>query len=290
MDSLRDKLQKLNALAGIPVSPRQHAPNAYVFQNSQQHLPATEDPREAQIPIDRLFFDKENWSKCSSLSEWIGKQTILDSCGNAVVARIELSTFWKYYPDVQTKWADCQAQQNPLINEKEDWTFLDIETAGPRGEWLFLVGLLRCIDGVWILEQYISPEYTSEGHLLELLARYWPTSGSMGTFNGGRFDLPCIEKRGQIYGIHIPRKFTHCDLLPLSRKKWKGQFPNCKLQTLEKYVLGRKRDGDIPGAEIPRAYHSYVENPEAGTAQMIDILYHNALDTLSLWELLTHLP
>ena len=61
-----------------------------------------------------------------------------------------------------------------------------------------------------------------------------------------------------------------------------------KLQTLEHRVCGRRRSGDIPGAEIPAAYHAFVRTGNA--AEMSLIIKHNRLDLLTLAELLTKLP
>jgi uncharacterized protein YprB with RNaseH-like and TPR domain len=77
-------------------------------------------------------------------------------------------------------------------------------------------------------------------------------------------------------------------MLHVSRRAWKGEFPNYRLQTLEQRVCGRRRTGDIPGAEIPAAYHAFVRTGNA--AEMSLIIKHNRLDLLTLAELLTKLP
>jgi uncharacterized protein YprB with RNaseH-like and TPR domain len=54
--------------------------------------------------------------------------------------------------------------------------------------------------------------------------------------------------------------------------------------TLEEGICGRRRTGDIPGSEIPEAYHEFVRT---GNAHRIwAILYHNALDLVTMGELL----
>jgi uncharacterized protein YprB with RNaseH-like and TPR domain len=75
------------------------------------------------------------------------------------------------------------------------------------------------------------------------------------------------------------------DLLPVARRLWGEQLPNCRLQTLERYVCGRRvRAGDIGGEEIPRAYHDYVRTGEPW--EMMRILHHNASDLATLLQLL----
>lgn len=83
---------------------------------------------------------------------------------------------------------------------------------------------------------------------------------------------------------HDPRPNPlHCDLLHHARRRWRGRLPNCKLQTLEQYLCGRRRTGDIPGHAIPAAYHEYVRSGDAW--QMRSILHHNALDLVTLLQL-----
>ena len=65
-------------------------------------------------------------------------------------------------------------------------------------------------------------------------------------------------------------------------------MPNCKLQTLEGYICNRHRLGDIPGSEIPDAYHEYVRTNNAW--QMVDVLKHNLLDLVTLADLMNRFP
>lgn len=79
----------------------------------------------------------------------------------------------------------------------------------------------------------------------------------------------------------------HLDLLGLSRKRWRDKLPNCKLQTLEKWICGRGRDGDIPGTDIPDTYHLFVRTGNA--ALLKPIMDHNALDLITMADLLGYL-
>jgi len=69
---------------------------------------------------------------------------------------------------------------------------------------------------------------------------------------------------------------------------WGGGLPNCKLQTLESHLCQRVRHGDIPGSEIPDAYHAYVRTQDAW--QMVQVLHHNLLDLVTLADLMVRLP
>jgi hypothetical protein len=69
----------------------------------------------------------------------------------------------------------------------------------------------------------------------------------------------------------------------LSRRRWARVFPNCKLGTLEQLVCCRRRVDDIPGAEIPDAYHEFVHTADA--SRMRAVIHHNALDLVTMAEL-----
>ncbi|NIM71370.1 MAG: exonuclease, partial [Xanthomonadales bacterium] len=59
---------------------------------------------------------------------------------------------------------------------------------------------------------------------------------------------------------------------------------DCRLQTVERYVCGRRRVGDVPGAQIPEVYHRFVET---GDARLVaPILRHNAQDLVTVAEVL----
>jgi uncharacterized protein len=108
------------------------------------------------------------------------------------------------------------------------------------------------------------------------------------TFNGKTFDYPYIKNRAIATGVAINEVLPHFDLLHECRRLWKATLPDCKLQTLEKYVCNRTRFGDIPGHLIPQAYHDYVRTENAW--QMKEILKHNMLDLVTLGELMGRWP
>ena len=72
-------------------------------------------------------------------------------------------------------------------------------------------------------------------------------------------------------------------MLHHARRRWRRQLPDCRLQTLERVVCRRKRTGDIPGHRIPAAYAEYVRT--GFEREMEAILYHNAMDLVTLLDL-----
>ena len=181
----------------------------------------------------------------------------------------------------------ADAQFAPLVGKRpEDVLFVDIETTGlSAGTPLFLIGVLRYgADGLRV-GQLLARDYTEEPALLLHFAELLDASEVVVSFNGKTYDLPYIRDRSVFMGIPFPFRQGHIDMLHEARRRWRRQLPNCKLQTLEQYICKRVRRGDIPGSEIPDAYHRFVQTGNA--VQMRDILHHNVLDLLTTAEVLT---
>jgi uncharacterized protein YprB with RNaseH-like and TPR domain len=173
-------------------------------------------------------------------------------------------------------------------------TYLDIETCGLSGVPLFLVGLMRYRDETLSVEQLLARDYSEERSVLAATRQVLAQTLCLVTFNGKWFDVPFVAMRSTACGLFeevaVP---DHVDLLHASRRRWKGDLPNCRLQTLEQLICGRRRLGDIPGSEIPAAYHEFVRaHQDTDPARrsrsvrcMQTILHHNALDLVTMAEL-----
>lgn len=162
---------------------------------------------------------------------------------------------------------------------------LDLETCGLAGAALFLVGLLRRIDDLPTIELLIARNYSEEQAILESLWHTVAGHDVLVTFNGKSFDWPMVADRTARYrldkgGTNSP---LHVDLLHHARRRWRRQLPDCRLQTLEQLVCRRSRTGDIAGHRIPSAYADYVRT--GFDRDMNSILYHNAMDLVTLLDL-----
>ena len=167
----------------------------------------------------------------------------------------------------------------------EDVIYVDIEATGlTAGTPLFLVGVLRYVDETLRVHQLLARDYTEEPALLLYFAEMLNQSQVVVSFNGKTYDLPYIRDRSIFMGVPFQLRQAHIDMLHVGRRRWRKRLPNCKLQTLEQYICKRVRRGDIPGADIPDAYHRFVQSGNA--VQMRDILHHNALDLLTTCEVL----
>jgi hypothetical protein len=182
---------------------------------------------------------------------------------------------------------------------------LDLETCGLAGSALFLIGVLRQTAGVPAVELLLARNYGEEAAVLHSLWEIVADHDVLLTFNGKSFDWPMVVERSIRHRLEVKpvgwsssaRKVAsgtqnpgdpqtakvHIDILHHARRRWKRQLPNCRLQTLERHVCRRLREGDIPGHAIPAAYANYVRT--GFEREMDAVLYHNALDLVTLFDL-----
>lgn len=173
----------------------------------------------------------------------------------------------------------------PLLEcGSRDIGYLDIETCGFSGTPVFLVGVLQVDEDEVRIRQYFARDYAEEGPMLQGLWDELQRFRALVTFNGKTFDYPFISERALFHRVRICEDCYHFDLLHEARRRYRGTLPDCKLQTLERYLCRRPRYGDIPGDQIPAAYHHFVQTGDAH--QMQDVLHHNALDLLTMAEVI----
>jgi uncharacterized protein YprB with RNaseH-like and TPR domain len=170
-----------------------------------------------------------------------------------------------------------------LLRRPDEALFLDTETTGLSGAMVFLLGVMRIGEGDVRLRQVLARDYREEPALLASWAEMLEGAKLIVSFNGKSFDLPVLRDRMAVHGIAPPHEPPHLDLLHHARRRWRGILPDCRLQTLEWRLCGRRRAGDIPGEEIPAAYHRFVRTGEA--ADMLSVMHHNALDLVTLADI-----
>ncbi len=165
--------------------------------------------------------------------------------------------------------------------------FLDIETtglAGGTGTWAFLIGVGRLEQGTFLLRQYFLRRPAEERAILSHFATEAAAFPTLITFNGKLFDLPLIQTRQLLAGFRQTEPELHLDLLHCARLLWKNRLKSRSLRSLEEALLGLRRYGDIPGAEIPTVYFDYLRRGK--TDQLKAVFRHNVLDILSMVTLL----
>ncbi|MDP7143773.1 MAG: ribonuclease H-like domain-containing protein [Pseudomonadales bacterium] len=177
---------------------------------------------------------------------------------------------------------------DPAEFSHQDVVFMDVESTGFGNSALFLIGTMLWHGGGFEVRQFFARNYAEERGVVTMFLETLAEHKLLVTFNGKSFDFPYIRARSAATGIQFVADPYHLDLLHVCRRIWKDQLPNCKLQTLEGYICNRHRLGDIPGSEIPDAYHEYVRTNNAW--QMVDVLKHNLLDLVTLADLMNRFP
>lgn len=162
--------------------------------------------------------------------------------------------------------------------------FLDLETCGLSSSPVFLAGTMHWNGEDFVLRQYFARHYGEEGALLRALHELARGFDLMVTFNGKSYDAPFLASRALTLNVPLALPGRHFDLLHASRRRWKGQLPDCKLQTLEYHVTRRRRVGDVSGAEVPDLYHGWVKSGDPWP--LVPVFHHNLLDVTTMAEIL----
>ena len=159
---------------------------------------------------------------------------------------------------------------------------LDLETtglSGGAGTIGFIVGMGWFEADAFATCQYFLSRLPDERRLLRSVAEGLRHAHTIVTFNGKSFDAPVMETRYAFHRLRSPLEgLRHVDLLHPCRHLWVGD--ESRLVSLERAVLGLRRVGDVPGAEIPGRYVAYLRDDDA--RRLAPVLEHNRLDLVSL--------
>ena len=169
--------------------------------------------------------------------------------------------------------------------------FLDTETtglSGGTGTVAFLTGIGYFEEDCFVVEQDFMRDYPEEGPMLTRIGEKLRSSDLLVTFNGKTFDMPLLDSRFIMQGMRNPQPdIPHVDLLQCARSAWKIRLSRCNLASLEEKVFGLKREDDLPGSQVPRAFFDFLETGEFMYVE--PVLRHNVQDIRSLPMLLAEL-
>ncbi len=191
--------------------------------------------------------------------------------------------------DVLAQWAgDERIRSLP----PEAIAFMDTETtglSGGTGTYAFLIGIGRFCGEEFVLQQFFLRDPGEEPAQLAAFEAFLAPCQAIATFNGKTFDVPLLQTRFTFQGLRSPLKdLAHIDLLHLARRLWRDRIPSRTLVNLEVQVLGALRsEQDIPGWMIPQIYFDFLRSGDPEPLK--NVLYHNAMDVLSLTGLLDHM-
>jgi len=166
----------------------------------------------------------------------------------------------------------------------KDSIYFDLEAAGGRGKPLFLAGAALWDENEgWMLWHGLARHPDEEAPLLLAFAELCKEHPKLVSYSGVKNDWPFLHSRWERFGQETPKLEAHLDLFELAQARYRGVLPACRLVTLEKFLLGRHREDDLPSGFIPLAWEDYLR---AGDGRLLaQILYHNLLDVIALLEL-----
>lgn len=160
---------------------------------------------------------------------------------------------------------------------------IDTETtglAGGTGTAVFMVGIAEAGPTRVRLRQWLLTAFAGEAAMLQEVASSLSGAGLMVSYNGKTFDLPLLRDRQRLQrGPALPEP-PHLDLLYVTRRLFRGAWPDCRLVTAEQRLLGLFREDDLPGSQAPAAWRDYLAGAAVDT--LPGVVRHNALDVLSL--------
>lgn len=171
------------------------------------------------------------------------------------------------------------------LSGTENMLFMDIETLGLKEVPLILIGVAEASEDGLIINQYLLRDLKEERAVLESFLSHQDNDNFYVTFNGRSFDVPFIRSRMHYYGMKNNINSQHLDLLHFSRRQWKNQLPNCRLQTLEKHLFGLERCDDVPSSQVPEFYLTYRKTGNIGP--LVPIIEHNREDVVTLAKILS---
>ena len=182
------------------------------------------------------------------------------------------------------RWPLATAREpaTPLIELPERVAYVDTETtglAGGTGTLAFMIGLAECEGPELRLRQWLITAFAGEAAMLAELRRALREVELIVSYNGKSFDLPLLRDRQRLHRAAQPEP-AHFDLLHSVRRLFVRSWPDCRLATVERELLGLVREDDLPGAEAPIAWKEFLAGDPYH--RLHRVLAHNELDLLSM--------
>ena len=173
----------------------------------------------------------------------------------------------------------------------ESALFIDTETtglAGGTGTLAFMIGLGFFDQNSFKVRQYFMRDYGEEAAALNSITKFASKFEYIISFNGKGFDIPLLQARMILNRIKFDfSSFSHIDLLYPARMIFKHRLEDCRLSSMERFVIRFFREDDVSSEEIPHLYFRYLRSKNP--ALMDKVFYHNAMDIVSLAVLATRI-
>jgi len=196
-----------------------------------------------------------------------------------------------HLPEEQLPQQFCGAFDRRDALNPSKLLFFDTETtglSGGTGTRAFMIGAADWHEGALRIRQLTIATTAAETAMLDAFRAWLAPDTVLVSFNGKCYDAPLLATRYRLARQGNPlADLVHVDLLYPSRRRWRGVYENCRLATIERQVLHVVREDDLPGAEAPAAWLSYLRGGSAHTLRRV--LAHNHQDVVSLSRLMRRL-
>jgi len=168
--------------------------------------------------------------------------------------------------------------------ERERLVCFDTETtglAGGVGTKAFMIGSAQWQGGELVVRQLYLTALGGEAQMLRSFAGCLPADAIFVSYNGRSYDAPLLKGRYRLHRQAQPfGERGHVDLLYPVRRAYRGVWDNCRLQTIERQLLGIVREDDLPGREAPAAWLAYLRGQSS--TNLGRVLDHNRQDVVTL--------
>lgn len=186
---------------------------------------------------------------------------------------------------VRLPWGD------PIEVDRERLVCFDTETTGLSGgvgTKAFMIGTACWRGGTIVTRQLYLTALAGEARMLDVFAQALPSDPVFVSYNGRSYDTPLLKGRYRLHRqAHPFEDRPHVDLLYPTRRAYRGVWENCRLQTIERNLLGIVRDDDLPGSEAPAAWLAFLRGQSS--RNLARVLDHNRQDVITLTCLLDRL-
>ncbi len=173
----------------------------------------------------------------------------------------------------------------------ERFVCFDTETtglAGGVGTKAFMIGVAQWTEGQLVTRQLYLAALAAEREMLAVFASWMPEDAVFVSYNGRSYDAPLLKGRYRMHRhAHPFEDRRHVDLLHPVRRAYRGVWANCRLQTVERELLGIVRDDDLPGSEAPAAWLAFLRGQSS--RNLARVVEHNRQDVVTLAHLLERL-
>ena len=178
----------------------------------------------------------------------------------------------------------------------EELLFLDIETLGIYDSPMIIVGVGFYNDKKFEIHLFFARDIGEEIAICEhLRKKILPRFRCFVSYNGKSFDIPYLASRFLYFFDQNPMirqndtpykdvntKFHHIDLYHQCRRKFKGQFYDYTLTTIEQKLLNWERENELPSSLVGMCYRKYLKNPKRYVGLVKECIEHNYYDIYSL--------